>query len=215
LAVAGITDEELLRATAEYTLRVLQRTVGVLPSDDVLEIGCGIGRMGRVVAPCCKQWIGTDIARNMLEHAAVRLKDLPNVRLVELSAVGLGEIPDASVDLVYCTVVFMHLAEWDRFRYVAEAFRVLRTGGRAFFDNVDITSSHGWKVFMDGFSFTPEGRPPQLCMVSTGDELRTYAEKAGFERVEIHRWEDAWVGVTGVKRPGDKQLAVVPGQAQE
>ncbi len=71
-------------------------------------------------------WIGTDISRNMLAHAAVRLNGIDNCELKELSTVGLKEISDQSIDLVYCTVVFMHLREWDRYRYVAESFRVLK-----------------------------------------------------------------------------------------
>ena len=142
-----------------------------------------------------------DISGRMLDVAKARLCGHANVELVELGSVGLSEISDASVDLVYCTVVFMHLLEWDRYRYVQEAFRVLKRGGRCFFDNIDITSTHGWKVFMDGFAHDVDRRPAHLSMVSTGDELRTYAVKAGFSRVMIHRWDDAWVGVVGVKDP--------------
>ncbi len=37
-------------------------------------------------------------------------------------------------------------------------------------------------------------------MLSSGDELQTYAERAGFHDVRVHRWDDAWVAVTG-RRP--------------
>jgi ubiquinone/menaquinone biosynthesis C-methylase UbiE len=198
-AVAGYTDEEQLEASGRHTVEVLDRLVGIKAPDVALEIGCGVGRVGKVLSPRCARWIGTDISRRMLDVAAERLRDLPNVELVELGTVGLGEIPDASVDLVYCTVVFMHLFEWDRYRYVQEAHRVLRSGGRCFFDNVDITSDHGWKVFMDGFSVDLARRPAHLSMTSTGDELSTYAVKAGFRDVRVHRWDDAWVGVTGIR----------------
>ena len=103
------------------------------------------------------------------------------------------------MDLVYCTVVFMHLYEWDRFRYVKEAWRVLRPGGRCYFDNIDLTSTNGWKVFEDSNAYRPDERPAYLAMTSTADELRTYGIRAGFDRVETHRWDDAWVALTGVK----------------
>ena len=51
-----------------------------------------------------------------------------------------------------CTVVFMHLYEWDRYRYVQEAMRVLKPRGRCSFDTVDIASSHGWRVFIESSS---------------------------------------------------------------
>jgi len=197
--VAGYEDEAQFELTAHHTVDILEKYAGIKSSDVALEIGCGVGRVGKVLSKRVTTWIGTDISRNMLAYAAERLKGLDNCELKELGTVGLKEISDQSVDLVYCTVVFMHLREWDRYRYVAESFRVLKPGGRCFFDNVDITSDHGWEVFSAGYAFDVERRPSQLSMTSSGDELRVYAEKAGFQNVQIHRWDNAWVGVTGVK----------------
>ena len=199
MVVTGYTDEDQYDVTARRTVEILDSFVGIQPTDTFLEIGCGVGRVGKLLAPRCARWIGTDISGHMLAYAADRLQGLDNVTLIELSTVGLGEIPDASVDVVYCTVVFMHLYEWDRYTYVTEAMRVLKPGGRCFFDNVDITTDHGWNLFMAGHSHPIAQRPPHLSMVSSGDELQTYAQRAGFTNVEVHRWDDAWVGVTGVK----------------
>jgi ubiquinone/menaquinone biosynthesis C-methylase UbiE len=185
-------DEEQFQASALTTVAVLKAKLGIKSSDTVLEIGCGVGRIGRELAPLCRKWIGTDISGNMLRYCRSRLESCDNVTLVQLGGVGLAEIPTESADVVYCTVVFMHLYEWDRYRYVQEAFRVLRQGGRCYFDNIDVTTTLGWKVFL-------EQRPGFLPMTSTADELRTYAVRAGFDRVAIHQWDDAWVAVTGEK----------------
>lgn len=199
IAVAGHADEEELNRSALNTVAILENFVNIYPTDIILEIGCGVGRVGKVLSRRCAKWIGTDISGNMIRHAGERLAGIENIELIELSTVGLKEIPDQSIDLVYCTVVFMHLYEWDRYQYVLEAFRVLKPGGRCFFDNVDITSTHGWKVFMESFSYERDQRPARMSMISTGGELKTYALKAGFKEVVVHRWDDAWVGVTGVK----------------
>ncbi len=50
----------------------------------------------------------------MLGHAKKRLSHLKNIELIELHESNLSPIADDSVDVVYCTVVFMHLDEWDR-----------------------------------------------------------------------------------------------------
>lgn len=197
--VAGHTDEAEFDRTGLNTVDRIERFVGIQPSDICLEIGCGVGRVGKFISPKCAKWIGTDISGNMLKYAAQRLAGFENIELVELSGVGLSEIADNSVDLVYCTVVFMHLYEWDRYRYVQEAFRVLRSQGRCFFDNADLTSNHGWELFMAGFSYDIDRRPAYLSMCSTGEELHSYATRAGFSEVKIHRWGDARVGVTGIK----------------
>lgn len=200
IAVAGHSHpEDEFDRSGGLTVDFLGRFVGINNSDIVLEIGCGVGRVGKILSPRCSRWIGTDISGHMLQYAAERLKGLPNVELIELSTVGLKEVSDASVTVVYCTVVFMHLYEWDRYKYIQEAFRVLKPGGRCFFDNVDITSNQGWKLFTDGVSFDIDNRPAHLSMVSTGEELQAYALRAGFKDVTVHRWDDLWVGVTGIK----------------
>jgi ubiquinone/menaquinone biosynthesis C-methylase UbiE len=69
------------------------------------------------------------------------------VELVEISGYDLSGVADASVDVVYCTVMFMHLESWDRYNYISEAFRALRAGGRIYVDNINLCSDGGWKVF--------------------------------------------------------------------
>ena len=131
LHIIGVTEEDALRSTGEQTLKFLQESVGIRKDDVVLEIGCGIGRVGKLVAPLCRKWIGCDVASNMLALAAKRLRGLDNLELKEISGYNLSGVADASVDVVYCTVVFMHLEPWDRYNYVLEAFRVLRPNGFA------------------------------------------------------------------------------------
>lgn len=197
--VAGYTEESKLEKTASKIISVMQETVGISSNDKILEIGCGVGRVGKPLSDLCAEWIGCDISANMLSHARERLKGKGNVSFIELSTVGLAEIPDDSVDLVYCTVVFMHLYEWDRYKYVKEAFRVLKPGGRCFFDNFDITTDIGWGLFEEGFSIPMDQRPSHISMLSTGDELITYVKRAGFHEAKLHRWSSAWVGAYGLK----------------
>jgi len=198
LHVIGVTDEDALRATGEETLRFLQDSVGIRKEDVVLEIGCGVGRVGKVVAPLCQKWIGCDVASNMLALAAERLRDLPGVELKEISGYDLSGVADASVDVVYCTVVFMHLESWDRYNYIAEAFRVLRPRGRIYVDNINLCSDGGWKVFETHRGFSPTTRPPHMTQNSTPQEIETYLTRAGFSKVRI-RTEDDWVRASGIK----------------
>src|SRR6187399_289931 len=197
LHVIGVTEEAALQTTGEETLRFLQQSVGIGKHDVVLEIGC----VGKVVAPFCRKWIGCDVASNMLSLTAQRLKDFSNVELVELSGYDLSGIADASVDVVYCTVVFMHLESWDRYNYISEAFRVLRPKGRIYVDNINLCSDGGWKVFEDHRAFLPANRPPHMTHNSTPQEIETYLKRAGFSDLRV-RTDDDWVRASGIK-PAD------------
>jgi SAM-dependent methyltransferase len=200
LAVAGHYDEAQLEATAEADIRNLRALVGVYPNDLVLEIGCGVARVGRPLSQQCRHWFGADISGEMLKHAAERLRGCDNVTLVELSTVGLPEFYDDTLDLVYCTIVFMHLLEWDRFRYVQEAFRVLRPGGRCYVDNFAPDTAHGWEVFSSGARYPLERRPAHISMSSTREELRFYFTKAGFIDVDVHDLPNGLIAAFGRKR---------------
>lgn len=195
LHVAGYTDEARISYEAGRTLDMLRGTIGIRPGDEILEIGCGVGRVGQVLAPLVKRWIGCDVSENMLRFAAQRLAALPNVQLVPISGNDLHPIPDASVDAVYCTVVFMHLDEWDRFAYVREAYRVLRPGGRFHCDNANLDSDEGWEVFLASSKFPPGHRPLHLSRCSTLTELEVYLRRAGFGTVQTGVggvWAKAW-----------------------
>jgi len=198
LHVIGVTEEAALQATGEETLRFLQESVGIETDDVVLEIGCGVGRVGKVVAPLCRKWIGCDVSPNMLSLTRQRLNGLLNVELVEISGYDLSGVAGGSVDVVYCTVVFMHLESWDRYNYISEGFRVLRPGGRIYVDNINLCSDGGWKVFENHRSFSPTTRPPHMTQNSTPEEIETYLKRAGFSDVRV-RTDDDWIRASGIK----------------
>jgi ubiquinone/menaquinone biosynthesis C-methylase UbiE len=199
LGVAGYTDEERLRQTAEETRNMLIDCVGIRSDDRVLEIGAGVGRVGEVLAPLCKEWIGADVSENMLEHLRRRLKDLPNVRTVALSGYDLAPIASETLDLVYCTVVFMHLDEWDRFNYIREGYRVLKPGGRMLVDNFNLLSEEGWKLFQQHAEIEPLKRAPHLSKSSTPQELHAYFTRAGFGEIQQQGGSGFWIITHGVK----------------
>lgn len=198
LHVAGYTDEVKLKESTDITVKMLNITIGIKPDDVMLEIGCGVGRVGKQLAPQVRRWIGCDVSENMLGHARQRLAGLKNVELVSISGYDLKPIADASVDAVYCTVVFMHLQEWDRYAYVKEAYRILKPGGRFFCDNANIESEDGWKMFEASAAFPPGNRPQHLSRCSSVPEIRTFLTRAGFQNVQTIT-PGVWVVGWGVK----------------
>ncbi len=185
VSVAGYSDDAEWERTGLESTELLVRVCRIEPADVVMEIGCGAGRIAHTLAPRCAKWIGGDVSVNMLGHAAEALKDVSNIELVALAGSDLRAIGDESLDVIYCTVVFMHLDEWDRFRYVSEMYRVLKPGGRVYFDNFNLLSDDGWTFFLEQCAHEPVNRPANISRSSTPQELRAYAERAGFSSVEV------------------------------
>lgn len=118
IAVSGKGWEDELRSSAARPVRNLIEVVSISEQDDLVEIGCGIGRIGRELASRCRSWTGVDISANMLAYASEGLQEFGNVRLQHLHGHGLSELPDTAFDVVYSTNVFAHLDEIDRWIYV-------------------------------------------------------------------------------------------------
>ena len=173
------TEEELLKSGAYDANRIIKHTQ-TTKTDEVLEIGCGVGRIGSEYSNHCKTWTGADISPNMLQFANKRLQDKKNVDLKELKDCDLSIFEDNSFDVIYCSVVFMHLDEWDRFHYINEAYRVLKSKGRAYFDNFNLQSKEGWKTFMDHKQIPSLKRPAHISKSSTINEFEAYFENSPF-----------------------------------
>jgi len=186
-AACGESDENKLRLSAQRAINNITQLARIGATDHVLEIGCGVARIGFELAPRCQHWTGVDISKNMLACAADLLSGLDNVRLVHLLEANLNSLPDSSFDLVYATKMFDHLDQLDRCRYILDAFRVLRPSGRLYVDNTDLESDAGWAAFANGVSTMHDfERPPYQPVPATEAELTTYAKRAGFVNVQGH-----------------------------
>lgn len=207
LSVAGYDDDAEWRRTGVASAEYMVRACEIGSRDTVLEIGCGAARVGVHLAPLCGQWIGADVSRNMLRHAEEALRGTGtgagggaanNVRFVQLNGYDLEGVADATIDAVYCTAVFMHLEEWDRYRYVREAFRVLRPGGRVYYDNFNLLTEEGWALFDETARLDVAIRPPNVSKSSTPEELRCYAAHAGFADIAVDTG-GLWVAIRARK----------------
>lgn len=100
------------------------RSVGRL-----LDVGCGQGRsfglLAKHFAP--REIVGIDIDPVMVETARAAAKDCPAPVTVKQSSVSKLELPDASVDVVFCHQLIHHVS--DQARVLRELHRVLVPGG--------------------------------------------------------------------------------------
>jgi SAM-dependent methyltransferase len=120
-----------------------QLGVAVEPGDDVVEIGCGVGRMTRPLAARARSVRALDVSPRMLELAREHNPRLENVEWIAGDGVSLQPIPDASADACFSYVVFQHIPDPEvTYGYVREMGRVLRPGGWAAFQVSDDASVH-------------------------------------------------------------------------
>ena len=108
--------------------------LAISPTDRVLEIGCGMGRITRPLAERAQYVIGLDVSKEMIDRASQALSDLANVDLRVGNGLDLTGVDDASLDVVYSFIVFQHIPDPAiTCGYIREIGRVLSPGGWALF----------------------------------------------------------------------------------
>lgn len=97
----------------------------------ILDVGCGLGRLLKWVAPYCKEAIGLDVSSEMLRKARRRLAGLQNVRFMRLPLSLTFPLESRSVDFAWFYHVSEHVEREDSFRILTEIRRCLRREGKA------------------------------------------------------------------------------------
>ena len=129
-------DLERFWADGERDLDMLLSALGaaIEPRDHVLEIGCGVGRLTRVLSARALSVVALDVSARMLEMAKQHNASLGNVEWVLGDGSTLAGIETESVDVSISHVVFQHIPDPAvTLSYVREIGRVLRPGGWAAF----------------------------------------------------------------------------------
>jgi SAM-dependent methyltransferase len=178
------------RATGEAFLDHFHELAGLRPEDRVLDVGCGIGRMARVLASELRppgSYDGFDVvgeaiawcARHYLETPAPFRFTHADLRNVQYNPGGRGSAStyrfpygDDAFDLVIATSVFTHLLADEAANYLAEAARVLAPGGRLFAT---------WFLLGDGppLGSSLSGGPPPRSSPSDGSPLEPAQDTSG------------------------------------
>lgn len=200
--VDGSPDEEALRRSGSKVAQSLARALAIETTHRVLEVGCGVARIGRELAPLCGEWHGADISPNMIGIARARTSHLRNVQLHALPDSSLSIFPDGSFDRLYSHIVLFHLDKEDMFAYLSEFRRVLKPDGIAYFDTWNLAHPFGWQRFLHEWEMhrAVSPRPVNRNQFSTPQEVALFTRGAGLGLVSILT-RSSLVQVVGV-RPG-------------
>jgi len=133
VALYSLGNPELLeRATAEIVAQL--KVWGAITADtDVLDIGCGIGRLLVALAPQVRSATGIDVSAEMVKAARRRCAAYSNVKAIKSDGRGLGDFETENFDVVIAVDSFPYLRQSGYAlveRFFAESTRVLKPGGQ-------------------------------------------------------------------------------------
>lgn len=132
----GAPNQETFWRGGEEAVDRLLSDVGaeLQGNEDVVEIGCGIGRLTRVLATRSRQVHALDVSEEMLRDAQRYNPTLKNVTWIHGDGKTLSALPSDRFDVCISFVVFQHLPSPElTYGYVREIGRVLRPRGWAAF----------------------------------------------------------------------------------
>ncbi len=123
-------------ASGQREVRFLLRDLEVAGIDvlrrDVLDFGCGIGRLTQALSLHFEHVVGVDISPTMIELAEELNSSGPNphrVRFIRNPSDDLAVLSTEAYDFVYTNIVLQHIPPALMKSYLREFLRVLRTGG--------------------------------------------------------------------------------------
>lgn len=144
-----VGDGGYLQIAAEF-LAYFVNVGGLMPHHQVLDLGCGIGRIAagvsRYLDPAEGRYIGFDPMKSGIDWCKQAYADQPHMRFEWADIYNelyrpdgaivapdyVFPCPDDSIDFAIVTSVFTHLYEPEIGAYLAELNRVLKPGGRLF-----------------------------------------------------------------------------------
>ncbi len=176
--ILNVSDPEAFEAAGRYDGERLGRFIE--PTDTVLDLGCGIGRVTRYVAPLCHEIWAVDVSETMLRFARERLAELPNVRFLVGRGTSLPELETGSIDFVYSLLTLQHVEREHAFKLLRELRRVLRDGGRAFLTFPNLLSDEYLKAFLH-YVDADEVSNPARARFYTPQEVERLLPVAGLE----------------------------------
>jgi SAM-dependent methyltransferase len=216
-AYVGGGDTETFKIIGRMNVQWMREYAGLQPHEDVLEVGCGIGRMAIPLTQYLDtgSYVGFDIVGRGIDWCRERVTSrYPNFTFLHADVYnkkynrrGKNEahrytfpFADCSFDVVFLTSVFTHMLPRDVERYTAEIGRVLRPGGRCYCTAYLITaeargflargtSVNKFRESADGY-WAKSPRIPEAAIGFTDEYLFSTFGKAGMEiqRVVPGEW---------------------------
>jgi cyclopropane fatty-acyl-phospholipid synthase-like methyltransferase len=161
------------------------KEAGLRPESALLDFGCGIGRLARWAIPFLTDgsYVGIDISPTMIRRAQELCSPLLGRCRVKwfVQTTSNFALPPESLDMVCAFSVFTHMEHEDSYRYLSDAFRIVKPGGRFLLTCLPIQTPLGRKTFLDSAGVDLAARWTRVRNVATSTDLMVaVAELAGW-----------------------------------
>ena len=133
VAMYSLGNPELLDQATTEIVEKLHDWGAITTDTELLDIGCGIGRLLTALAPEVARATGVDVSAEMVKAARRRCAGFDNVEVVKGDGRGLVEFADASFDTAIAVDSFPYLRQSGYplvQRFFADIRRVLRKEGQ-------------------------------------------------------------------------------------
>ncbi len=192
------TEQEMQDALAGSMLRTdylqdrlllasrLLHILDIRAHHDGLEVGPGEGIVAASVAPRCRSLLCADISRSFLNKTAETCVGQRNVLYSVIGDDFLDSLPSAAFDFGYAANVFVHLDAYGIFHYLRGVARVLRPGGRFWFNacTVGVNTIDLFRTFAAAYRAAPKGRNPGYLRWNDIGTIRQLIREAGLRECE-------------------------------
>jgi cyclopropane fatty-acyl-phospholipid synthase-like methyltransferase len=205
-----ITDTNWDKRTKQDVER-LSSNLGFVKTDTVLDFGCGIGRLCKVLAPHCANMIGVDVSDEMIKYAVKYCRDIEGLVFMPMPTDFLIPLEDNLVDKVFSLLVLQHIERPKAFKLLREFNRVLKMFGRVYLQYPSIANRDFFYNYIK--QRLKLGIITPLIEFYTREELEMIFEECGFDILDIeHDQKDFYVLAEKVRdiQHGTRPMYVKP-----
>jgi len=183
-----ITGPDFDKDTARDMERI-KENLDIKTTDNVLDFGCGIGRLLKPVSKLCHQVVGVDISEGMIGYGLEYCKDNENILFKAMQSETAIPIGSDLVDKIYSFIVLQHTEKHKAFKILCELCRTLKTGGKMLIQYPDIKQEIYFQYMM---AREEHGLNQPILEFYTKEELKRIFEFLKLKVIDIKAEGTDW-----------------------